>query len=94
MGKMVKKPREQRLKSLTLYFPVETVLEEVLNLGFSEVASATVISDAKFWSRRVFKKGQETVTVSDEIGDADYLRDPIVTICGGPKTVEALKRLV
>ncbi len=90
---MVKKPREQRLKSLALYFPVETVVEEVRNLGFSEVASATIISSAKFWSKRVFKKGQETVTISDEIGDADYLRDPVVTICGGSKTVETLKKL-
>ena len=90
---MVKKPREQRLKSLALYFPVETVVEEVRNLGFSEVASATIISGAKFWSKRVFKKGQETVTISDEIGDADYLRDPVVTICGGSKTVETLKKL-
>ncbi len=91
---MVKKPKEQRLKSLAFYSPVETVIEEVLNLGFSEVASATVISDAKFWSKKIFKNGQETVTVSDEIGDADYLRDPVVTICGGLKTIKALNRLV
>jgi hypothetical protein len=57
---MVKKPREQRLKSLAFYSPVETVIEEVLNLGFSEVASATVISDAKFWSKKIFKNGQES----------------------------------
>ncbi len=87
------KAREQQLKSLTVYLPVETVVEEVLNLGFTEIAYATVISDAKFWSRKVFKKGQETITVTDEIGDADYLRDPVITIFGGSKTIEALEKL-
>lgn len=82
------------LRSLAMYLPVETVVGEVLKLGFSEVASATVISSSKFWSRRVFRNGVETVTVSDEIGDAGYLRDPVVTICGGLKTVEVLGKLM
>ena len=87
------KPFENSLKSLAVYLPVETVVEEVLKLGFSEVASATVISSSKFWVRHVYMKGVETITVSDEIGDADYLRDPVVTICGGLKTIKSLKKL-
>lgn len=81
------------MKSLSLYIPVESVEKEIAQLGFTEVASATVITDAKFWIKKVFRKNQEYITVSDEIGDADYLRDPIVTICGKQKTVKALRKL-
>lgn len=87
------KPGKLEMKSLSLYIPVETVLEEILDLGFREVASATMIADAKFWSRKIFKRNQEYITVSDEIGDADYLRDPIVTICGKQKTVKAFIKM-
>jgi len=88
------KPRRRELKALFTYLPLETVVEEVEKLGFIEVASATVISDAKFWERRVFKNGSETVTVLEEIGDADYLRDPMITICGSPRTVTELRKLI
>jgi hypothetical protein len=90
---MARKPLEPKLKSLSLYTPVETVVEQILNLGFREIATATIIADSKFWDRHVFKKGHETIVISDEIGDADYLRDPVVTICGGSETIETLKRL-
>jgi len=89
----VKSPRENSLKSLSLYVSLESVVDEVLKLGFSEVACATVVSSSKFWARHVYRNGVETVTVSDEIGDADYLRDPVVTICGGLKTIKSLKKL-
>ncbi len=87
------KPGKLQVKSLSLYIPIESVVKEITQLGFSEVASATVITDAKFWIKRVFKKNQEYISVSDEIGDADYLRDPIVTIYGKQKTVKALRKL-
>ena len=87
------KPDKLQVKSLSLYIPIESVVKEITQLGFSEVASATVITDAKFWIKRVFKKNQEYISVSDEIGDADYLRDPIVTIYGKQKTVKALRKL-
>jgi|TARA_B100000959_G_scaffold280877_1_gene343603 hypothetical protein len=90
---MIKKSGKQEIKSLSLYIPVETVVKEITELGFTEIASATVITDAKFWIKKVFKKNQEYISVSDEIGDADYLRDPIVTICGNQKTVKALKKM-
>jgi hypothetical protein len=90
---MARKPLEPRLRSLSLYIPVEMVVEQILSLGFTEIAAATVVSDSKFWDRRVFQKRRETVTISDEIGDADYLRDPVVTICGGSRTVDTLRRL-
>jgi len=84
----------RELKALHTYLPVERVVEEVEKLGFKEVASATIVSNAKFWERRVFKNGAETVTVSDEVGDADYLRDAMVTVCGSAKTVLELEKLV
>mgnify|MGYP001228507801 FL=1 len=90
---MIMKPGKLQVKSLSLYIPIESVVKEITQLGFSEVASATVITDAKFWIKRVFKKNQEYISVSDEIGDADYLRDPIVTIYGKQKTVKALRKL-
>ncbi len=87
------KPEKLKMKSLSLYIPVETVLKEIFELGFKEIASATIITDGKFWSKKVFKKNQEFITVSDEIGDADYLRDPIVTMYGKKKTVKTLEQL-
>lgn len=90
---MIMKSGKLKVKSLSLYIPVELVVKEIMQLGFTEVASATVITDAKFWIKRVFKKNQEYISVSDEIGDADYLRDPIVTICGKQMTVKALRKL-
>jgi reverse gyrase len=93
MLRMDSKPREKHLKSLSLYSSMETVVEEVENLGFQEVASATIVSEAKFWSKKVFKKSSQTITVSDEIGDASYLRDPVVTICGDSRTIDVLKDL-
>jgi|TARA_B100001971_G_C17980821_1_gene427301 hypothetical protein len=90
---MIMKPDKLKMKSLSLYIPVESVVKEITQLGFTEVASAIVITDAKFWIKRVFKKNHEYITVSDEIGDADYLRDPIVTICGKQKTVKALRKM-
>ena len=90
---MIMKPGKLQVKSLSLYIPIESVVTEIMQLGFAEVASATVITDAKFWIKRVFKKNQEYISVSDEIGDADYLRDPIVTIYGKQKTVKALRKL-
>lgn len=87
------KPEKLKMKSLSLFIPVESVLKEIFELGFKEIASATIITDGKFWSRKVFKKNQEYITVSDEIGDADYLRDPIVTMYGKKKTVNVLEQL-
>lgn len=85
--------QSKRLKSFSLFIPVDIVVEQVERLGFNEIAMATIISDSKFWNRRVFKKGEETVMVSDEIGDANYLRDPVVTICGKKKTIDSMKEL-
>lgn len=87
------KPEKLKLKSLSLFIPVETVLKEIYDLGFKEVASATIITNEKFWSKKVFKKNQEYITVSDEIGDADYLRDPIVTMYGNQNTIKTMSKL-
>lgn len=87
------KPEKLKMKSLSLFIPVEIVLKEIFELDFKEIASATIITDGKFWSKKVFKKNQEVITVSDEIGDADYLRDPIVTMYGKKKTVNVLEQL-
>lgn len=72
---------------------MENVLKEILDLGFKEVSSATIIADNKFWNKKIFKNKQEYILVSDEIGDADYLRDPIVTMFGKQKTINALSLL-
>ncbi len=87
------KTEKLKVKSLSLFIPVENVLAEIYDLGFKEMSSATIIADNKFWSKKVFKKEQEFISVSDEIGDADYLRDPIVTMFGKQKTINALSKL-
>jgi hypothetical protein len=37
----------------------------------------------------LYVKGEETISVSEEIGDA-YPKDPIITICGSAHTVSKI----
>ncbi|MEM3510327.1 MAG: hypothetical protein QW158_00600 [Nitrososphaerales archaeon] len=81
---------ELRIKSLPSMVPSDTVESKLIELGFKLHSEATIVSDDRFWRRRLYINGQEVVSVSDEIGRFYHLRDPIVTICGKKETIEAL----
>lgn len=79
----------QRLKSISVLVPLSTVQVSLAEIGFQPKDSATIVTDGKFWSRMLFVRGTETVSVSEEIGDA-YPKDPIITICGSKNTISRI----
>jgi hypothetical protein len=83
-----------RLKSMPSMAPAETVETRLLELGFNLYSEATVVSDNRFWHRKLYTNGYEVITVSDEIGKVYHLKDPVVTICGRKKTIEALRSIL
>lgn len=88
------KKRDLRLKSMPSIAPVAAVEARLLELGFKLSSEATVVSDSRFWRRRLYTNGYEVVTVSDEIGRLYHLKDPVVTICGKEKTIEAIRSIL
>jgi hypothetical protein len=44
------------------------------------------VADGKFWRKILYSNGNETITVSEEIGYA-YPKDPIITICASSSTI-------
>lgn len=77
---------KQQLKSISVYVPVEKVQANLLGIGFLLVGSSTIVAEGKFWKRMLYVNKEETISVSEEIGDA-YPKDPIITICGSRSTI-------
>ena len=77
---------EQKLKSISVLVPLETVQESLAEIGFHLDDTVTIVADGKFWSKMLYVKESETISVSEEIGDA-YPKDPIITICGSRNTI-------
>jgi hypothetical protein len=77
---------KQQLKSISVYVPVEKVEANLLQIGFLLVGSSTIVAEGKFWKRMLYVNKEETISVSEEIGDA-YPKDPIITICGSRNTI-------
>ena len=48
--------------------------------------TVTIVADGKFWTKMLYSRGDETISISEEIGDA-YPKDPIITICGSRLTI-------
>lgn len=71
--------------------PLETVQSSVTGIGFLLEDTVTVVSGGKFWSRMLYSRGAETISISEEIGDA-YPKDPIITICGSRNTISRVVR--
>ena len=78
--------RQQELKSISVLVPLLTIEHNLSEIGFSVKGSITIVTDGKFWKKILYTSGNETITVSEEIGDA-YPKDPIITICASNKTV-------
>jgi len=82
------------LRSFESYMPSLSITMELETLGFSQVTEATIVADGKFWSRSVYQKGVEEVSVSDEIGEVTHLKDPIVTLSAKRETLAAIKKII
>jgi hypothetical protein len=80
------KQQQRLLKSISVLVPLEKVEASLSEIGFLLQDSATVVADGKFWKRLLYIRGDETISVSEEIGDA-YPKDPIITICGSKNTI-------
>ncbi len=83
--------KEQKLKSISVLVPFEKVEASLTEIGFMLEDSVTVVTDGKFWKRMLYTRGDETISVSEEIGDA-YPKDPIITICGSKSTITHVVR--
>ena len=82
------------LRSFESYVPSLSITTELESLGFSHVTEATIVADGKFWSRTIYRKGFEEVSVSDEIGEVTHLKDPIVTLSAKRETLAAIKKII
>jgi len=76
----------QKVKSISVLAPVERIEASLSELGFMLENIATIVADGKFWNKMLYVRGNETISVSEEIGDA-YPKDPIITICGSNMTI-------
>jgi hypothetical protein len=82
-----------KVKSVAVWIPGDRVCASLLEMGFSVVDVATTVSDGRFWSKRLLVRGEESVSVSEEIGDV-YPKDPIITICGSSNTINKVLQVL
>ena len=80
---------EKKLKSISVFLPEEIVCETLERIGFVESGTVFTSSDGKFWKRALYIRDDEVISVSEEIGDY-WPKDPIISICGLPKTIKAV----
>ena len=81
--------KELKVKSISVLVPTDKVHTSLLEMGFSVYSTATTVSDGRFWNKLLFVRGEERVTVSEEIGDV-YPKDPVITICGSTNTISEI----
>lgn len=79
----------QKIKSISVLVPLERVQVSLSEIGFLLDDIATIVAGGKFWSKMLYVRGEETISVSEEIGDA-YPKDPIITICGSSMTISRM----
>ena len=80
---------EKKLKSISVFIPEEVVCASLEKFGFVQEDSATTSGDGKFWKKMLYVKGEEAVSVSEELGDY-WPKDPIISICGLPSTIKTI----
>jgi hypothetical protein len=83
------KKGEQKLKSISVLVPFERVEASLSKIGFLLDGTVTIVADGKFWNKMLYVRDSETISVSEEIGDA-YPKDPIITICGSKMTISKM----
>ena len=78
---------KQELRSVSVFISLEKIEANLSQIGFSMTGnSITIVTDGKFWRKMLYTKGDEIISISEEIGDA-YPKDPIITICASKKTI-------
>jgi hypothetical protein len=77
---------KQKLKSISVVVSLEKIESKLSEIGFLLNGTTTIVADGKFWKKMLYVKREETISVSEEIGDA-FPKDPIITICGSKNTV-------
>ncbi|HEY1211386.1 MAG TPA: hypothetical protein VGE82_00400 [Nitrososphaera sp.] len=80
------KKGRQELKSISVLVPLNKVQASLSEIGFLLDDTVTIVTDGKFWTKLLYSRGDETISISEEIGDA-YPKDPIITICGSKMTI-------
>ena len=80
---------EKKLKSISVFVPEEIVCSSLEKSGFVLQETVTISSDGKFWEKTLYVKGDESISVSEELGDY-WPKDPIVSICGLPNTIQKI----
>ncbi|MFQ5941144.1 MAG: hypothetical protein ACE5KA_05530 [Nitrososphaerales archaeon] len=78
-----------KVKSVAVWVPGEQVHDSLLEMGFAVFDTATTVSDGRFWNKSLFVRGEEIVSLSEEIGDV-YPKDPVITICGSITTINKI----
>ena len=76
--------------------PLEKIESNLSEIGFLINGTIVIVADGKFWKKMLYTKGEETISVSEEIGNA-YPKDPIITICASnntiSKVIEGVKKI-
>lgn len=80
---------EKKLKSISAFLPEEIVYSSLKNIGFVEQETAITSGDGKFWKKTLYVKGDEMISISEELGDY-WPKDPIVSIFGLPATIQKI----
>ena len=83
---MQEKKGRQKLKSISVLVPLGRVQASLSEIGFLLDDTVTIVADGKFWTKMHYIRDNETISVSEEIGDV-YPKDPIITICGSKRTI-------
>lgn len=88
--------KEQKLKSISVFVPLEKIESNLSEIGFLINGTIVIVADGKFWKKILYTKGEERISVSEEIGNA-YPKDPIITICASnntiSKVIEGVKKI-
>jgi hypothetical protein len=84
---------KQELKSISVFVPLEKIEPNLSEIGFSINGTTTIVADGKFWKKMLYTKGNERISISEEIGDT-YPKDPIITICASRNTISRVIDLV
>src|SRR3712207_9465634 len=87
---MIRRPPRSTL------FPYTTLFRSRVQASLSEIGfllddTVTIVADGKFWTKMLYIRDNETISVSEEIGDV-YPKDPIITICGSNMTISKVVR--
>lgn len=80
---------ENRLKSISIFIPENIVCTTLEKIGFLQTDIVTTSSDGKFWKKILYVKGDEVISVSEELGDY-WPKDPVISICGLPDTIKTI----